>query len=96
MGADWCGVAQAPSHRGDGLPLADGRSLEPTARYVAVDGPVSRIEPCTDEHLVEVAKRYLRPEQVEPYLEFARAELGETVVIHLKPQHWLSADLELL
>jgi hypothetical protein len=67
--------------------------LEPTVRYVAVDGPVSRIEPGTDDHLVEVTKRYLRPENVEPYLEFARREHGPMVVIHLKPQHWLSADL---
>jgi len=67
--------------------------VEPTVRYVSVDGPVSRIEPGTDEHLVEVTKRYLRPENVEPYLEFARREHGENVIIFLKPQHWLSADL---
>jgi hypothetical protein len=67
--------------------------LVPTVRYVAVDGPVSRIEPGTDEHLVELTKRYLPPEKVEPYLEFARREHGEQVVIHLKPEHWLSADL---
>jgi hypothetical protein len=67
--------------------------LVPTVRYVAVDGPVSRIEPGTDEHLVELTKRYLPQEKVEPYLEFARREHGEQVVIHLKPEHWLSADL---
>lgn len=67
--------------------------VEPTVRYVAVDGPVSRIEPATDDHLVEVTKRYLRPEAVEPYLEIARREHGESVVIHMKPEHWLSADL---
>ena len=67
--------------------------LEPTVRYVAVDGPVSRIEPGTDELLVEVTKRYLPPEAVEPYLEMARREHGPSVVIHMKPEHWLSADL---
>ncbi len=67
--------------------------LEPTVRYVTVDGPVSRIEPGTDDHLVEVAKRYLRPEAVETYLEMARREHGENVVIHLRPQHWISSDL---
>jgi hypothetical protein len=67
--------------------------LDPTVRYVAVDGPVSHIEPGTDEQLAELAKRYLAPENVEPYLEVARREHGESVVIHLKPQHWLSADL---
>jgi nitroimidazol reductase NimA-like FMN-containing flavoprotein (pyridoxamine 5'-phosphate oxidase superfamily) len=67
--------------------------LGPTVRYVAVDGPVSRIEPATDEHLVEVTKRYLPPDKVDAYLEFARREHGPSVVVHLTPQHWLSADL---
>ncbi len=67
--------------------------VEPSVRYVAVDGPVSRIEPATDDDLVEVTKRYLPPEAVEPYLEMARREHGESVVIHLRPQHWLSSDL---
>lgn len=66
---------------------------EPTVRYVAVDGPVSRIEAATDDHLVEMTKRYLPPETVEPYLEFARREHFPAVVIHLAPQHWLSADM---
>jgi hypothetical protein len=67
--------------------------LEPSVRYVAVDGAVSRTEPGTDEQLVELAKRYLAPERVNGYLEYARREHGETVVIHLKPEHWLSSDL---
>ncbi|MGV0603040.1 pyridoxamine 5'-phosphate oxidase family protein [Mycolicibacterium sp. XJ1904] len=67
--------------------------LEPTVRYVAVDGPVSHIEPGTDEHLVEVTKRYLPPEKVDGYLEYARREHGDSVVIFMKPQHWLSSDL---
>jgi nitroimidazol reductase NimA-like FMN-containing flavoprotein (pyridoxamine 5'-phosphate oxidase superfamily) len=67
--------------------------LEPTVRYVTVDGPVSRIEPATDDHLVEITKRYMQPDKVDAYLEFARREHGESVTIHLKPQHWLSADL---
>ncbi len=60
--------------------------LEPTVRYVAVDGAVSRIEPGTDEQLVEMTKRYLAPEKVEPYLEFARREHGESVAVFLKPE----------
>ena len=67
--------------------------VEPTVRYVAVDGPVSRIEPGTDDHLVELTTRYLPPEHVDPYLEFARRGHGESVVIYLRPEHWLSADL---
>ncbi|HEY7053171.1 MAG TPA: pyridoxamine 5'-phosphate oxidase family protein [Mycobacterium sp.] len=67
--------------------------LEPTVRYVAVDGAVSRIEPGTDEQLVEMTKRYLPPEAVDAYLEMARREHGDSVAIYMKPQHWLSADL---
>lgn len=67
--------------------------VEPSVRYVAVDGAVSRIEPGTDEQLVEMTKRYLPPERVDAYLEYSRSELGENVAIFLKPEHWLSADL---
>ncbi|CAJ1496592.1 pyridoxamine 5'-phosphate oxidase family protein [[Mycobacterium] burgundiense] len=67
--------------------------VEPTVRYVSVNGAVSRIEPGTDDLLVEVTKRYLPPAAVEPYLEMARREHGESVVIYMRPQHWLSADL---
>lgn len=67
--------------------------VEPTVRYVAVDGAVSHIEKGTDEQLVEMTKRYLPAEAVEPYLEMARREHGESVAVFLKPQHWLSADL---
>lgn len=66
---------------------------EPTVRYVAVDGPVHRIEAATDEQLVEVTRRYLAAEKVDGYLDYARRELGENVLIVLDPQHWLSADL---
>ncbi|PRC57942.1 pyridoxamine 5'-phosphate oxidase, partial [Mycobacterium sp. ITM-2017-0098] len=67
--------------------------VEPSVRYVAVDGPVLRIEPGTDEQLVEVTKRYLPPEKVDGYLEFARREHGDSVAVFLKPEHWLSSDL---
>jgi hypothetical protein len=67
--------------------------VEPTVRYVAVDGPVTRIEPGTDDQREEMTKRYLAPDKVDPYLNYARRELGEHVAIFLKPEHWLSADL---
>jgi hypothetical protein len=67
--------------------------LDPTVRYVAVDGAVGSIEPGTDEQLVEMTKRYLPPEKVDGYLEVARREHGESVAIRLTPKHWLSADL---
>lgn len=67
--------------------------VQPTVRYVAVDGPVLRIETGTDEQLVEMTKRYLEPEKVDGYLEFARREHGESVAVFVDPKHWLSADL---
>ncbi len=65
----------------------------PTVRYVSVEGPVTRMIPGTDELLQEMTERYLAPEKVPAYLEFARAELGEHVAIYLRPQRWLTADL---
>jgi hypothetical protein len=67
--------------------------VEPTVRYVAVDGVVASIEPATDDQLVEMVKRYMPADKVEPYLEFARREHGAGVVITMKPTHWLSSDL---
>ena len=65
----------------------------PTVRYVSVEGPVTRVIPGTDELLLEITVRYLPPEKVSAYLEFASAELGEQVAIYLRPQRWLTADL---
>jgi hypothetical protein len=65
----------------------------PTTRYVSVEGPVTRTVPGTDALVLEIAARYLPPELVPAYVEFARAELGEQVAIYLRPERWLSADL---
>ncbi|WP_063057944.1 pyridoxamine 5'-phosphate oxidase family protein [Nocardia sienata] len=67
--------------------------VEPTVRYVSVEGPVTRVEPLTDERHREMVARYLPPERVQEYLSFAAAELGEHVVVFMRPQRWLSADL---
>jgi hypothetical protein len=64
----------------------------PTIRYVSVEGPVTRILPGTDDLLQEISERYLPPERVPAYIEFART-LGEQVAIYMQPQHWLTADL---
>lgn len=66
---------------------------EPTVRYVAVDGAVSRIEPGTDDQHAELAHRYLPPDRAEKFLNYALTELGEYVAIYLRPQHWVSADM---
>ena len=65
----------------------------PTVRYVSVEGPATRTVPGTEEMLREISERYLPPEKVPAYIEFAHAELGEQVAIYLRPQRWLTADL---
>ncbi len=67
--------------------------LDPTVRYVTVDGPVLSIEPGTDEQLVEMAVRYLGEEKAPAYLEVARDAHGPSVIVTVDPKHWLSADL---
>jgi Pyridoxamine 5'-phosphate oxidase len=65
----------------------------PTVRYVSVEGPVTGMVPGTDELLLEIATRYLPPDKVPAYIEFAKTELGEHVAIYLRPERWLTADL---
>jgi hypothetical protein len=65
----------------------------PTVRYVSVEGPVTRTVPCTDELLREITERYLPPDEVPAYIEFANTELSEQVAIYLRPERWLTADL---
>jgi nitroimidazol reductase NimA-like FMN-containing flavoprotein (pyridoxamine 5'-phosphate oxidase superfamily) len=67
--------------------------VTPTVRYVSVEGPVTRTIPGTAEHLREISARYLPPERVADYIQFAESEFGEQVVIYLRPQRWLTADL---
>jgi hypothetical protein len=65
----------------------------PTVRYVSAEGPVTRTAAGTDALLREITERYLPPDQVRAYIEFANAELGEQVAIYLRPERWLTADL---
>ena len=67
--------------------------LMPTIRYVSVEGPVTRIVPETDELLQEITERYLPPDKVPAYIEFAKTELGAQVAIYLRPERWLTSDL---
>jgi hypothetical protein len=67
--------------------------VQPTIRYVSVEGPVTRTVPETDELLREMTERYLPPEKVPAYLKLARTEFGPQVAIYLRPEHWLTADL---
>jgi hypothetical protein len=96
-GEPWCSPAPAPAKarqiEATGHFSLMAERLDPSVRYVSVDGPVNRIEPGTDEQLVEMTKRYLPAEKVDAYLDYARRDLGANVAIYLQPQNWLSADL---
>lgn len=67
--------------------------LEPTIRYVSVEGPVTGTTPATIEQLREITARYLPPEKVDGYVEFSSANHGDQVVIHMRPERWVSSDL---
>ncbi|MFJ9339116.1 pyridoxamine 5'-phosphate oxidase family protein [Streptomyces sp. NPDC101733] len=67
--------------------------LKPTIRYVSVEGPVVSTEPATRERLVEMSARYLPAEKVEGYVDFSWKEHGEQIIIHMRPQRWVSSDL---
>jgi len=67
--------------------------VEPTARYVSVEGPVTRTAPRTEALLQEMTYRYLPPDKAGAYLEMARRELADEVAVYLRPERWYSADL---
>src|SRR5215470_6301724 len=60
---------------------------EPTNRYVSVDGPVIRTGPGSYERSAEMAARYVTPSRVQEFLEYERQQLGEHIVIYMRPEH---------
>ena len=67
--------------------------LEPTIRYVSVEGTVEEIAPATRERLTELASRYLPAEKVASYVEAAWKDHGPQVVIRMSPRRWVGADI---
>lgn len=67
--------------------------LEPTVRYVSVEGEVVEETEGTGEDLRKVSAHYLPADKVDGYVKFAEQEHGAAVVFHLRPQRWLSSDL---
>jgi hypothetical protein len=67
--------------------------VEPTIRYVSVEGPVLRTVPATLEQLREISSRYLPAEKVDEYVDFAWKNHGDQVVVHMRPERWVSTDL---
>ena len=67
--------------------------VEPTIRYVSVEGPVVDTRPGTVEDLREISARYLPAEKVDGYVEFASKNHGEQVIIRMRPERWVTSDL---
>ncbi|MGY3202386.1 pyridoxamine 5'-phosphate oxidase family protein [Streptomyces sp. TE5632] len=67
--------------------------VEPTVRYVSVEGPVVETTPATLEQLREISARYLPAEKVEGYVSAAWKDHGEQVVLRMRPERWVSSDL---
>ncbi|WGD42330.1 pyridoxamine 5'-phosphate oxidase family protein [Streptomyces cathayae] len=67
--------------------------VEPTVRYVSVEGPVVGTAPATLAELREISARYLPADKVEGYVSAAWKDHGEQVVLRMRPEHWVSSDL---
>ncbi|MEV7071331.1 pyridoxamine 5'-phosphate oxidase family protein [Streptomyces sp. NPDC091972] len=67
--------------------------VEPTIRYVSVEGPVVDTAPGTLAHLREISARYLPAEKVDGYVEFAAKNHGEQVIVRMRPERWVTSDL---
>ncbi|MFC7306269.1 pyridoxamine 5'-phosphate oxidase family protein [Streptomyces monticola] len=67
--------------------------VDPSIRYVSVEGPVVRTEPGTEERLRELCERYLPADKVDAYVAYSLKDHGEQAIFHLRPEHWYSADL---
>src|SRR5262245_44794215 len=59
------------------------QQIEPTVRYVSVEGPVIRTEPDSHERVWEMVSRYLPADKVADYVEFER-QLGEHIAIYMR------------
>ncbi|MER7403913.1 pyridoxamine 5'-phosphate oxidase family protein [Streptomyces sp. NPDC000070] len=67
--------------------------LEPTIRYVSVEGPVVDTAPATLDKLRELSARYLPADKVEGYVDFSWKNHGKMLVLRMRPERWVSSDL---
>ncbi|MYS90213.1 MULTISPECIES: pyridoxamine 5'-phosphate oxidase family protein [Streptomyces] len=67
--------------------------LEPTIRYVSVEGPVVDTAPATLDQLRELSARYLPADKVDGYVDFSWKNHGEMLVLRMRPERWVSSDL---
>lgn len=60
-------------------------------RYVTVEGPASWNETPTTAHVTPIAARYLEQTEIAVYVNQALSPTS--ILVHLRPEHWLSSDL---
>jgi hypothetical protein len=87
------GTRKAQSIEAAGFFSLMAQRLEPTRRYVAVDGAVSQIQPATDDQIVELTLRHLSGDAADRHIDFLRNR-GEHLAITMRPEHWLYVDAE--
>ncbi|MFF7869056.1 pyridoxamine 5'-phosphate oxidase family protein [Streptomyces qaidamensis] len=92
-------ILTGPNSRKNKLISAAGRfslmvdRLEPTIRYVSVEGPVVDSSPATLEQLREISARYLPADKVDDYVDFSWKNHDGHQVLRMRPERWLSSDL---
>jgi PPOX class probable F420-dependent enzyme len=64
----------------------------PPYRYVSVEGPVEIAAADRELHLRPLARRYLLLEQGDRYTEQSAGQPGETLLLTLRPERWLTVD----
>jgi nitroimidazol reductase NimA-like FMN-containing flavoprotein (pyridoxamine 5'-phosphate oxidase superfamily) len=67
--------------------------IEPTIRYVSVEGRLTRAEPVTRTHLEALHRRYLPEKKVTAYVTEAENDGRERIMLAMRPERWLSSDL---
>jgi len=63
---------------------------QPPYRYVTAEGPVTAIEPATEEIARAIAVRYLGEKDGNAFAE--QNLRAESIVIRMRPERWLSTD----
>lgn len=93
-------ITDATSHKGRLLAAARRFSLcaqteDPPYRYVSVEGPITKMEPSELERdMRPMARRYLGEEGGDTYVASTAdaREGGESLVIRMRPERWLTVD----
>ncbi|MFD0315678.1 pyridoxamine 5'-phosphate oxidase family protein [Streptomyces flavalbus] len=69
--------------------------LQPSVRYVSVEGPIVDSYTGYSEHVREMASRYMAAEKVEAYVEYTSnaKEHADTIIHHMRPERWVGSDL---